>query len=250
MRKAGTPVAQTDVDAFHAWLNARPLNRPRLEGDFRARLERSGLSPLEFLRTLDDATLVDAVVRCCFASEAFQVLLVERNSRERRLTAYFLHHGLDYQDAMDLVQTLYMKLYARGLQLFQKLAPANSRNASAAFDRWLFGGCARNLLLDWFRKRRGLGGPMAGTVGLVSEPASREAWPDGQAMLNEDAERLRNALHQLSELDGALFHDYWEEGTRMEDLARKYNLAVSSVCRRLKAARETVQAALAGRTRV
>jgi Mor family transcriptional regulator len=43
-----------------------------------------------------------------------------------------------------------------------------------------------------------------------------------------------------------MFHDYWEAGLRLEDLAKKYNLGVSSVWRRLDKAKKTVQAALEG----
>jgi len=234
--------------AFRVCLSVCPADRDRAQHEFLATLNSAGVSVRDFLRILDDATLALASTRDCFAREAFQVLLVERNNRERRLTAYFVQHGLAYEDAIDLVQTLYMNLYARGLRLYQpSVTNSQSEDDFLAFERWLFGGCARHLLLDWFRRRRGAGCRATEMEPLVSEPVSQEACPESQAMYNEETQRLRTAISRLPELDGALFRDYWEEGLRMEDLARKYNLAVSSVCRRLHQARETVQSALQGR---
>src|SRR5207253_756348 len=85
------------VRAFHACLNAPAAHRDRARHEFLAMLDGVGLSLWDFLETLDDSTLAAASKVACFAREAFQVLLVERNGRERRLTAYFVQHGLDYE---------------------------------------------------------------------------------------------------------------------------------------------------------
>jgi RNA polymerase sigma factor (sigma-70 family) len=228
--------------AFDAVLNAAgPVEREQAKDELRAALDRAGLSLYGFLQALDDARLVAAVTRDCFAREAFQVLLVERNGRERRLTGYFVRRGVDPNDAVDLVQALYLKLYANGLKLFQP-PPADSHDDSA-FDRWLFHGCARHLLLDWFRRRNS--GCAALPLGsLVSASPSEEPRPEAAAMRNEALQMVKAAVGKLSGVDEALFRGYWESGLRLEELARLHNLSVTSVWRRLQKARETVQAAL------
>jgi RNA polymerase sigma factor (sigma-70 family) len=240
------------VRTFQAYLNADANSRATAEEACLAALREAGISLWEFLSGLDDLTLVRAIRRDCFSSAAFQVLLVTR--REKRLTQYFIRHGLNWDDALDLVQTLYLKLVQRGLDQFA--APGDSPPAGAGswqkaervFDRWLFGGVARNLLLDWFRHRPYTRRRQHDTLGAAWQPASPDPTPIEDAIENEEAERVRGAIANLPEREREIFCGYYDAGLTLSELARKYGLnSITSAWRLLDQARQAVSAAVEGR---
>jgi len=221
------PRMNTDVYArtLEDCFNAEKQGQLRAQQRCQALSCGNGLK--DFLATLPDATLVRCVTQKAFDSEAFELLVLRRNAREDRLRKYFLQHGLNDEEALDLLQNLYVRMYTHGLPGYE---PPRS------FESYLFA-IARNLMLDRFRQKR-LDHP------LEWDCSSRDARPEQEAIKNEEAERLRDALSQLPELDAALFRGYWEENARLHDLAQLHGLSIATVSRRLAATKKTLRAAL------
>lgn len=230
-----------------------PAQQERSDADTIRRPQEAGgggITP-EALTGLSDDELVAAFValspadpntppnpdRKQLLGEIWQLLLIDRNNREGRLTCYFRNHGISTDDALDLVQTIHLRLYRGGLRRYRPGV------AAGGFEGFLRG-CARHLLIDQFR-RRAPGRAGHAPLSLGTDPPALADGPEAQAIAREEADRVRAAVDRLPEPDRAMVLAYWRDGQTLEAVGRANDLSVTGVWRRLQKAAATLQTILA-----
>jgi RNA polymerase sigma-70 factor, ECF subfamily len=135
----------------------------------------------------------------------------------------------DYDIAHDLTQEASIKAY---LQL-------NRYNEDYRFSTWLYK-IATNLCLDFLKKRRHI------SLEDIPEPLSTMLSPQEQAIKNESALQLHQAVRKLSlKYQTVISLYYWQERT-YEEIANIMNVPLGTVRIWIKRAKEQLKEELHG----
>ena len=153
---------------------------------------------------------------------------------ERRLIGYFMGLCGDRQTAEDCCQEVLLRVYRA----------RESYSPDAALSTYVFR-IARNYWIDVYRSRRArpdersLDAPVRNEeedtmAGLL--PAGEGASPEIRAELDEDQERLRNALARLPEIQSSVLALAGGQGMKYEQVAEVLGIPVGTVKSRVHAA--------------
>lgn len=163
--------------------------------------------PIDPSTLIDDRTLVAQTL--AGRSEAFGTL-VERYDRAVYHLAYRTLH--DQEEARDVAQEAFFKAY-RSLRTFKP---------TAKFSTWLFA-IAYHACCDRLSRRKRYSNDE------LPERADTAAGPENEAIANDEAQRLRNAIAALPEKYRTVITLYHLQGKQYEEIAQVLGVPMGTV---------------------
>ncbi len=188
------------------------------------------LSPVEFLGTLDDESLVLAVQKKFLPGEAYQALMVQRY--EPYLARWCARWRVPAADRDDLRQDLQERFWRTRFKSY--IAQGNNHN----FRAFLYT-CAYRLWVGLARRRK-----REQPLDPASTPSVNGHGPEAEALAADLGQRLEAALEDLPEPRQAIMRGTLK-GQPPGEIALGLGLSVEAVCRGLFHARNSLEKALA-----
>lgn len=175
--------------------------------------------PIDPSSLIDDQTLVADTL--AGRTEAFGTL-VERYDRAIYHLAYRTLH--DQEEARDVAQEAFFKAY-RSLRTFKP---------GAKFSTWLFS-ITYHACCDRLSRRRRYSNEE------LPERADRAPGPESEAIANDEAQRLRNAIAALPEKYRTVITLYHLQGRQYEEIAQVLGVPMGTVKTHLFRAKEQLR---------
>lgn len=164
--------------------------------------------------------------------EAFELLVA---AHERRIYAMALHMSHNEQDALDLSQEVFLRIY-RSLPEFR---------FHSSLTTWIYHICT-NVCIDFLRSRRVR--PLAeslsgdGSEELPDLDIPDDRWqPDAYALQQAALESLQNGLRRLSPKHRSILLMRGVEGLTYEEISRRLSIPTGTVKSRIARARELLR---------
>jgi RNA polymerase sigma-70 factor (ECF subfamily) len=157
-----------------------------------------------------------------------------------RLVRYFTYLLGRRDPVDDLVQETWLRVLERG----------HSYDGQSRFEPWLFT-VARNLALDYLRKRRALSLDSKDSLEADLEslsPVSHAPSPFEQAARTEDAQRLAHSLQMLEPMYREALVLRFQEDLSLQEMAEVIGASVSTVSSRIYRGLAAVRAQMEGGT--
>ena len=196
-----------------------------LPSRFRAR----GVTAREVLARFTDEGLVLAVRKDLLAAEAFEELL--ENRYKRLLLRWAFHWGLPFQDAEDLVHTLFVKFWKTRFRIYQ---PVGDGGANFRAFLWTV---ARNRWVQDGRRKRAV------SLDGCPEPSADGGGAAQRLLGAELQEQIDQALKQMSATDQHILRAILNDRP-IREIALELDLSYLAVTMRLYRLRNKLEQTL------